>query len=401
MKTEFLIPSLCLLMTACSPSDKSAPQSNLNPLTQDSGQEASQFIVMDLGRPVSLDERLNNIHEFSERINETNLRINAVNGTLKGGSVICFKELSGTLLDSTSGSFDASGTTAVLNLKLNPSDKNNLRFDCSVLNSTKSTIHRFSHNMLKSFVVDRVMNINELAAVDMDTLVIMNKGELVTEGQSIDLRIKTLVSDAGEISTFTYRQTQETPDQMDGKSGGLIKIKALDSIGTLRINLRGTNGGKQTFIPQRPERRAERGQAGNCRISCDGGVGPKGHPAVNGRNGYMGGDSGYAMISLENKSDFEIIFNYAPGKGSAGTKASLPGLGGFGGAADSYIETGSGDRYTVVAGQPGGEGPLGDAGMDGINGNDGEVMTSSYKHVEHGVEEIIRGSWTNTRGYNE
>lgn len=399
MKTQFLVPTLCIIITACSPSDKSASQSSTNPLTQGSSQEASEFTVKNLGRSVSLDERFHNIREFAERINETTLRVNTVNGALKGGSVICYKELSGTLLDSTSGSFDASGTTAVINLKLNASDKNNLRFDCSVLNSSKSIIHRFSHKMLKSFVVDREMNINELAAADMDTLVIMKRGELVTEGQNIDLRINTLISNGGEISTFTHRQAQETLDLMDGKSGGLIKIKAIDSIGTLQINLRGTNGGKQTFIPQRPERRAERGTPGNCRQSCDGGVGPKGHAAVNGRNGFMGGDSGYAMISLEKKSEFELVLYYVPGKGSQGTKASLPGLGGFGGAADSYIETGSGDRYFVVAGQPGAEGPLGDAGVDGVDGNNGEVITSSYKHIEHSVDEVINGTWTSSRGH--
>ncbi len=422
MKSHSLLClSLLAFLGACNPSNDStpagsAPNNEINPVIQ-SGNKASQFVVKYLGPKTKLADDFSNIDQFAEDINTHLIDIKALNGVVKQGQVYCVKSTAGELNANQYTQFSSTGQSARLALFLNSSDPAKVRFTCRVQDEDGITLHQFDQYLKKNIVINSKEAITAIGQSEVETLLIMDEGEVITEGTNFSLKIKNLISYKGKISTYDLKTVRSTPPLKDGLSGGEIRLSINKAMGDLTLNLRGTNGGEQTHKTTRPapQPKAAKGSCNRNARGCDGQNGLPGLPAQDGANGYAGGDSGFAILKIEEKSDFEVIYNIQPGKGSKGVPASLPGIGGQGGDADTIsghepCGSGGGPTFSPVGGESiacgpwsvtgnrGRDGALGANGIDGLDGSDGEIKESQFINSAEGIHELIRSSWSSFRG---
>lgn len=412
MKTIALAVISTLFLAACQDSDKTTKK-HISPVVEENTNTESDIISLEEAslqlinkRVVELYPDLSNLDNFARRVNHHNLIAQARTGKLPGGSLNCRKETALAADKEAVAYFTSLGTEAKLELRIESFDKDEVKYNCEIRNAEGTTLQTFEHVLRKSYVIDRTENIQSIGAKEIDTLVLMKGSELLFGDSTTTLKVKMLVSDGAEISTFPVYDLDKTEDNRDGQSGGSIRISAEQAYGQqLTLNLRGKNAGAQTNVPAQPAQ-AQAGADGNCDSrgrKCDGKNGYPGLPAIKGFTGFTGGSTGHAEISLEEKTDLEVIFNYQPGLASAGGKPGKPGLGGRGGKGDSTtIQDTCSDmarcQMITVSGKDGAQGALGAIGEDGDSGEHGFINTSLYQNRAESVRESVNSSWSSRRG---
>lgn len=418
MKTRILSFALLSLLGACQSSNDETPQNPSHPSSSQSPQRAqstSEYSIKHLGSRVHLAEDHSNLDEYIENINVHKMRLTAIDGLNSNGSIQCKKLVAGQLDNVYSARFNQTGKTTEILLSLFPADPIATEFSCRINDSLGQELKEIKFTVPKNIVVQSKTTLPELHNQKIGTLLLTADAEIITEGRPLNLEVKNLISLNGTLSTFEISSIDLTPADTQGKDGGMIKINAEEAQGSLTVNLRGTNGGRQSFVAQRPPK-AHAGARGTCHErssprSCDGQNGQPGYPAVNGKDGLKGGSTGSIDFILSKKSDFELMIIYSAGLGSEGAKASLPGEGGDGGAPGSvHIRnpncgpgrttpmTDPSNCLTVITGQPGISGALGEYGVDGLPGSPGRNETSRFLNAAEGQNEFINGSWSNIKG---
>lgn len=355
-------------------------------------------------RSIELASDLSNIDDFVRSLNRHTLTVSTLRGRLAGGKVLCTKDTAMSSNTEVQSTFSALGTQASLELQLERFDTAEVAFKCEIRDAQEKVLKTFEESIRKGHVVERSQNIQALSSNDIDTLVIRKGAELFFENTKSTLRVRTLVSEEGVISTFPVSELSKTEDNTNGEDGGALRLEVDEAIGyELTINLRGKNAGKQTKVPARPARAAQ-GRSGNCRENrCSGDQGAPGLPARNGFPGYVGGRTGFAEVKIKKKTDLEVIFSYRPGLGSAGGAPGEPGEGGPGGEADSMLvqdicgRPGQCRPYSLQ-GDRGPTGVLGPAGAVGERGRDGIADVSSFVNLEESQDDRFAHSWSSRRG---
>lgn len=249
--------------------------------------------------------------------------------------------------------------------------------------------------------------------------IILDMAKIQTNEHDLTIIAEEFISHHSFIKNFKEGQTAE--EKEEGKSGGLILIKAKTAKGSLGLILSGENGG---YVPQRKlSIRAEfnlSGRSGengfnavydtwcsdfyiptifgrlvldrNCWNECrirptkgqNGGKGRQGYP---GYDGKRGGDSGSFHLQAFNLSDFYLTtIKKTVGLGSRGGKGSF---GGYGGARG---KNGRDPENLCSSNLPrpkrGKRGRTGLRGKDGENGREGAVCLENIKNQNQQFQEI-------------
>jgi hypothetical protein len=213
-------------------------------------------------------------------------------------------------------------------------------------------------------------------------------GQLLTQGQDLIIDTNELFVDRSEISTFN--SNQKATNDVDGRPGGNIFLKAKKAHGVLAINMRGEDGGDGTDGTPYTERAGQgpKGENGVC-ISVDtprrsiwqcekkpkpGGKGLPGADGRPGTNGGNGGSTGLCKVEIAEQSQ-DFLVNVFKTEGNPGVpgKASLPQLGGIGGP--SGDTEGEGTCCHPPNPRNDGEGNPGNPGTDGNLQNRGLIQT--------------------------
>ncbi|XGC81170.1 collagen-like protein [Bdellovibrio bacteriovorus] len=233
---------------------------------------------------------------------------------------------------------------------------------------------------------------------EFGNLIMERNALLETRGADIEIFTNRLISDYATIQTFSAEEAAiEARDLDNGRSGGKIYIQANSATGSLRVELRGTAGGKGA-VGENAQGTGAKGAAGSdaklgriceprtkfyslklvkpmaaphfCEHFCskEAGQGGKGGQGPAGGKGKMGGTGGSTgmlhVLVKKSEAAFDVILFAYPGVGGSG------GDGGFGGPGGPGGEGGKGQRLcadgaTGAAGEKGPQGPAGDIGRTG------------------------------------
>lgn len=216
---------------------------------------------------------------------------------------------------------------------------------------------------------------------------------LKTNGFDINIQANELIANKGLIETFS--EGEKASLNTEGRSGGNITINANSAHGSLKIFMRGENGGDGAKGSAYASRASDGSPAGdgllfcdcvgrNCLVQAWTGLQIQGHvctcesqggDAGSGANGLKGnkglparngGSSGNLKINIKDGSGF-IVETFkssglagVPGEGGDGQP------GGLGGAS-------SGRKCSGKAGGGGATGPKGDGGDKAVDGNLGTI----------------------------
>jgi hypothetical protein len=198
------------------------------------------------------------------------------------------------------------------------------------------------------------------------------KGVLYTMGNKVRINAQNFKTWGGAIASFPEGQSSTSGN---GRSGGYVVVWAQNGEGVLNIVLQGENGknGEPGAVPSE-ELKGSRGNNGKDMNFCaPSAVGHKGWPGGRGLQGYkgqagfLGGDSGAAVVTILSSVSFKLSVNIQEGKGGAGGPGGAggeggdPGLGGLVSACRRQPDRGE-------TGDKGKTGPMGDSGAPGASG---------------------------------
>lgn len=375
--------------------------------------EKASFKVTALRKTI-FNPDFSNLEEFKKNINDYIIKFEATAGSYKNTQVECQKAFTRSSRKNYTA-FDQKGLTASMEVSIDQNDKNSVVFNCSILqDDTEIDSAKFTLN--KSVVIsDEVTFGPGIGDGNLDTIVIDEKGNLVSNGESIKVTASTLISNKGKISTFK-KDVISSPENIPGLPGNVMFIYARKAYGEISIELRGLNGGTQTIGPgpQTALHNPPKARNGQCadgvrpsnEALCRGQDGLRGLQGLQGLKGQDGGDSGFVdFIVLEN-TDLKVSINLIPGKGSLGGPGGEGGKGQLGGSGNriSWVE-GSTDCTTgtclqksrarkVTRSYPNGkDGDIGAKGNNGPSGSAGRIRASSiFINEEH---LIIKKDWSN------
>lgn len=204
-------------------------------------------------------------------------------------------------------------------------------------------------------------------------------GKIVTNGNTLHIIADQIISKNGSIVAFDKNQTsQDAPDGqagIDGLDGGTLEINATSVVGTLKIVLKGQNGGQggrgQPGNNGAPGRRGD--DAADHLFDCgrsggDGAPGGDGTAGSSGLPGGTAGKSGTVILKGNLKSDdptLDIdVSESTPGAGGLGGRGGLGGPGGDGGSGSVHCGGGAHGPN----GHPAADGPNGAPGAKGAPG---------------------------------
>ncbi len=260
---------------------------------------------------------------------------------------------------------------------------------------------------------------------------------ILTEGKKIQLKVNSIQSLGGTIASF--RRGEKADTGVSGKSGGELIVEAKSLEGSLHVVMRGQDGGDG----QRPPAlgkigQGAKGQKGSVdglatfktfhgpmgseleppREKCNippspGGPGGKGKKGRKGNPGLAGGNSGVALIYVEEPELSKIFFELEAGKGGAGSPGGTGGPGGDGGdpAPEKVAETDHedgrpkqtfehfNDPPEICRGIAGETGPVGDDGEAGDIGPPGEIQKICIKRTKNEETQCFNSNKTKRRNY--
>jgi hypothetical protein len=204
-------------------------------------------------------------------------------------------------------------------------------------------------------------------------------GKIVTNGNTLHIIADQIISKNGSIVAFDKNQTPpDAPDGqsgVDGLDGGTLEINATSVVGTLKIVLKGQNGGRggrgQPGNNGAPGRRGD--DAADHLFDCgraggDGAPGGDGTAGGPGSPGGVAGKSGTVILKGNLKGDdptLDIdVSESTPGSGGPGGKGGAGGPGGDGGSGSVHCGGGAHGPN----GHPAPDGPDGAQGAKGAPG---------------------------------
>lgn len=418
MKYLTLLLSL-IALASCESGGKKQPSPQASTVTSVPDQNAvvTNGFTFSYKRKVEIRDDLSNLHEFLDDLNTYVFSVIPTEPTSRANNLACRslhtlgREVSTTVLDSSS-------QRGSVELQFDPDFIESDTAVCWVsrdLNQVASV--RFT--IKKSVVVQGHQRLSiSLGGAPLKSLVLLDGSELVSAGVDAIIDAEEIVSQKGSISTWDLVQVTEAPDNKDGLPGGHIQLNAKRLVGELDINLRGQNGGAQTYIPPAVTEEIPRDNSLNGRCDsvnespqrCSGKPGHQGLRGRPGRQGNNGGNSGSFTLVTDSFLGFSLNVHYIPGHGGVGGQGGSGGPGQPGGfGATVYFENpdrpGTENRSdggphhlekgqrTYPAGAQGAQGETGDMGDPGENGvNDvSEIRnpTQSSKSLK------ISNDWSN------
>lgn len=355
----------------------------------------SYHFDMKLRRKTDLNPDLSNKEEFKRDINTYEVEFQSKSKAFSGSEVICFKTNFDQSIQKRKTFFDEQGKWATLTLTLTHSDPQLTEYECKVEGAEENVTIKLK----KSLVIEgKKSAITVLGSfVQYKTVFIEKDAELITEGADLDLEIEELYSLNGSISTFSEeKQKEKTLEVQTGLSGGHIHLKVKRAVGSLKIHLRGLNGGDNTKLhPVLPPQVSPTSLHGGCSSynpsytgNC---VGKNGLDGVNGKDGEVGGQGGSSgrLTFTGDLKELKLELNYQPGLGGNGSKGQEGSAGEPGGKGVhvTWREHQTAPQYRQF--------PNGTNGKNGIRGKDGaQGETGSYEESNIN-EEVISGSWIN------
>lgn len=248
-----------------------------------------------------------------------------------------------------------------------------------------------------SFAEDTRLTVNRIF--------ITNEIPLTTNGFNVELIANELHSKDGVIETFP--ENSKAKINLDGRSGGILKVNVQLATGDLKIYMRGENGGdgakgetylnraadgrpagsgslicecvgKNCFVPASTLKTNLNSELESITCYCDS-RGENGGPGANGSKGRKGlragngGSAGQMKITIQDGREFDLQ-SYAF-KGVAGT----PGPGGDGQdggiGGQLLVNDRQSEKCGGAIGANGTKGPQGDAGDLGKDGDLGLLCT--------------------------
>jgi hypothetical protein len=438
MKHSSLI--LCaLLVAACNSADKkksptpvrkTSPLSSLEKPDQPRPEVENDIPVSDLkitkSRVVKLEKDFSNAEDFKSHINTFAINFEAESGHFYGASVECRENIfSRDTIFKMKAKFDEEGLKATLKLSANPVSEST-EYICDVSDGDEILTTK-SITLNKSYIVSGLKTFHSLGIKkEVETLYLENGAVVSSDGLDIDIKINELISHKAKIVTFPSEMIDKTPDNIHGPSGGSMKLEVAEGLGEIAFELRGLNGGKQTFIPEKitTPQVADPRSDGNCEgyhdkkdKKCFGKRGLQGFEGLPGFKGMNGGDSGILELKTDANKDFRITVSIQPGQGSQGGDGGLGGPGGPGGIG-SYIRwsveeprmPGGGNRFrpimkgfAEVNSTYSHKFPNGPKGYEGVKGAKGEtgrngIPQTSKVETEDGWVIEINDAWENFKG---
>jgi len=264
-------------------------------------------------------------------------------------------------------------------------------------------------------------------------LVLLNGATLTTDGRDLFIEVDHLYSDEGSIQTL--KPSLKASKVGKAKSGGTLQVAVKKATGSLNIILAGENGAHASRPSQLGESgRGKKGIAGNpgkaeatihecfngpllgaptegrcLKQPGPGGPGGKGLTGKKGKNGKPGGDTGSAVVLIDDSEDLKLSFTFIPGLGGKGSLGGVGGPGGFGGDSGEEVTTvfrglkcgDSNDRYSHhdrsswCRHTDGKMGPAGDTGPPGVKGANGVIQKACFKFNKN---EDLKCVQTNFKG---
>jgi hypothetical protein len=245
---------------------------------------------------------------------------------------------------------------------------------------------------------------------EIETLMFEEGGVLITDGQPFFQKTSDVISRGGKLVTFDPETKYTLVDNVNGPSGGQIILETKKALGTLLVELRGLNGGKQAKIPETITTvpAADGRLNGTCDSvgnydnndrKCFGKQGHQGHEGNKGNPGLKGGNTGSFKFKSLSENKLKFIVNYFPGKGSEGGVGGEGGPGGPGGIGNEVTPPRDPPDHhgcprcfksmSSINGHKYPNGPQGAKGPTGATGNpgpDGEIEDST---VEMLWEELL------------
>lgn len=229
-----------------------------------------------------------------------------------------------------------------------------------------------------------------------DTIV-LDRATVLIGSQNIAIDSEILVSLNSSIETFE-EHINDLPGTY-GLSGGELTLYTQESLGTLKVTMRGLNGkpGADNYNPQAAMTTAGAdGSPAKIRVvkykdidiraiiseevctvkATSGQKGPKGLTGHQGGTGSKGGDTGsFLFLTPANAPSLQLSVNLEPGKGGIGGRGGPGGKGGPGGqpgrdhpACDSKAKVGP-------------QGDDGDQGPNGVSGENGTIKTKKIQFI--------------------
>lgn len=251
--------------------------------------------------------------------------------------------------------------------------------------------------MLNDLVVDDDFNIDKLK-IDQELrynqIRISKKGKIITNGRTVRLYARQVVSDDGQIVSF--KSFSDTKPGENGKNGGRLELKTKKILGKLTINLSGENGGDGLDAVDLTYNKgqAKNGANGAFEIvndhinntftprcvkvpenGADGVI--VGDIGKDGMNGGHGGNKGEVILDIEDKNTLVNLFDVSkPGLGGRGGFGGLGSFGELGGLPGKMsINNQVVDTPEIVSLCPkavsGKDAARGSRGRNGYNGKDG------------------------------
>lgn len=398
---KLILLSLLLGLVSCGKGGSSGkgdvPVSQKDELSTRTGETteivASTFKVS-VKKKVELLNDFSNLEDFKSHINTYTVQFDTLSGHYMDSKVECQRAFFDGAKDLFIGTFDKTGAKAEVEIQLSKSDISLVEFEC-VLSTKGEEQESVSVKLLKNYVITGVSSFAASIGADkFGTLLLDKDAVLSTNGIDTSLNIKELISIGGKIVTHEESKTNSTRDLRPGASGGLIEITTENALGSLTVELRGLNGGKQTNVPEKETRIPPRDPKLDG-VGTAGKRGLKGYKGKKGFDGFPGGDSGSLRITFLKNNNLKLNVNYFPGKGSNGSFGGIGGPGGPGGkgAIEHYNDPNDTSGSCPRCGQlnikglmriieikhpDGPNGPQGDEGEPGLPGEDGKILESRY-----------------------
>lgn len=226
------------------------------------------------------------------------------------------------------------------------------------LNAVGEVLFEEQLTIPKDFVVEgrKVLGSN-YSSLEYRRLFFLEDSVLVLQNYRLQLQVREVIVRLGAKMITFDRGTKAAPGQ-NGRNGGELQLQTNSAVGSLKIEMRGENGGDGRK-PAPPDRRGHGGYGINCNRLLAGN---------NGEPGGAAGHSGKFRILVLNKSPFAVEASVEQVSGGVGAQGS------------DYVECvpDRGRREVDIPGYPGIA-----AGGRGANGPNGAKESSSLILGQH------------------
>lgn len=417
-KTSYSSLLICaLILSGCSkssPSLQTAPNSTVvDKIEQDvSNKKISSSIT--LKRMTEFEDNFSNIEEFKENLNKYIIQADFT-GTPGEKTFSC--ETQSSPHDKLQFQITFGNDSQVVEkiIDLNKTIAQVETIHCSV-NSEIITSVEANFEIKKDLLIDHSEDIEE-KLVDgkniIGTLVFAEGVVAQTNGRNLNLKVDRLIATNSTLTSYKGSSLR-APDNSDGRSGGLININAGVAIGSLKIVMRGQDGGLVTKVPgditdipgidssfngipmiaEKTQTCMEREGSGrdHCYWSVDvtqcptdGKKGIKGHKGYKAYPGRNAGNSGVVSVSVADGTLFNLEIELIKGFGSNPSRPGKGGPGSIGGHAGSFNQS-----LIAVCGRApidGARGENGDSGDEGVIGKNGIIERATYSDAKNSIKE--------------